>query len=50
MLRIVINVVGDGMCTIIVSFRNNFLDVDVYNGKKSWDVDAYKNDWGESDD
>ena len=49
MLRIVINVVGDGMCTIIVSFRNNFLDVDVYNGKKSLDMEAYKKECGESD-
>ena len=39
MLRVVVNVVGDGMCTVIVSFRNNFLDVDVYNGKKSLEID-----------
>lgn len=34
MLRTAVNVTGDAICTIIVSFRNKSLDVDVFNGKK----------------
>ncbi len=41
MIRTSVNVTGDGICTIIVSFKNNALDLDLYNGKKSpektWD-------------
>ena len=43
MFRIVSNVVGDAICTICVAFRNNYLDTDVYNGKKSPYFDEYKN-------
>ncbi|MBQ6443567.1 MAG: dicarboxylate/amino acid:cation symporter [Methanosphaera sp.] len=31
MFRTVINVTGDAICTILVSFKNNVLDVDLYN-------------------
>ena len=34
MVRTAVNVTGDAICTIIVSFRNNELDRDVFNGKK----------------
>lgn len=34
MFRTAINVLGDAVCTIIVSFRNNALDKDIFNGKK----------------
>ena len=34
MLRTAVNVTGDAICTMIVSFRNKSLDVDVFNGKK----------------
>ena len=34
MFRTAVNVTGDAICTIIVSFRNNALDVDIFNGKK----------------
>ena len=34
MLRTAVNVTGDAICTIIVSFKNKSLDVDVFNGKK----------------
>ena len=34
MIRTAVNVTGDAICTIIVSFRNNELDRDVFNGKK----------------
>ncbi|SDA60734.1 dicarboxylate/amino acid:cation symporter [Methanobrevibacter millerae] len=42
MFRTAVNVTGDAICTIIVSFRNKSMDVDVFNGKKapseeSWD-------------
>lgn len=32
LFRTTINVTGDAICTIIVSFRNKVLDVDVFNG------------------
>ena len=34
MFRTAVNVTGDAICTIIVSFRNKAMDVDVFNGKK----------------
>lgn len=41
MFRTSVNVTGDGICTIIVSFKNKALDLDLYNGKKTpektWD-------------
>ncbi len=43
MFRIVSNVVGDAICTICVSFKNGYMDTDVYNGKKSPYFEEYKN-------
>ena len=41
MFRTAVNVVGDAICTIIVSFKNRALDLDLFNGKKTpektWD-------------
>lgn len=41
MFRTAVNVAGDAICTIIVSFKNKAIDLDLYNGKKepekSWD-------------
>ena len=41
MFRTAVNVVGDAICTIIVSFKNKALDLDLFNGKKTpektWD-------------
>ena len=34
MFRTAVNVTGDAICTIIVSFRTKKLDIDVFNGKK----------------
>ena len=34
MFRTAVNVTGDAICTLIVSFKNNSLDTDVFNGKK----------------
>ena len=34
MFRTAVNVTGDAICTIIVSFQNKAFDVDVFNGKK----------------
>jgi Na+/H+-dicarboxylate symporter len=34
MFRTAVNVTGDAICSIIVSFRNKAMDVDVFNGKK----------------
>lgn len=34
MFRTAVNVTGDAICTIIVSFKNKALDIDVFNGKK----------------
>ncbi len=41
MVRTAVNVTGDAICTIIVSFKAHLIDLDVYNGNKapteSWD-------------
>ncbi|WP_405290476.1 dicarboxylate/amino acid:cation symporter [Methanobrevibacter sp.] len=37
MFRTAVNVTGDAICTLIVSFKNKSLDIDVYNGKKEMD-------------
>ena len=37
MFRTAVNVTGDAICTMIVSFKNKSLDVDVYNGEKEMD-------------
>ena len=34
MFRTAVNVTGDAICTMIVSFRNNSIDTDVFKGKK----------------
>ena len=34
MIRSAVNVTGDAICTIIVSFKNKSVDLDVFNGKK----------------
>ena len=34
MFRTAVNVTGDAICTLIVSFKNKSLDIDVFNGKK----------------
>lgn len=34
MIRTAVNVTGDAICTMIVSFKNDSLDTDVFNGKK----------------
>ena len=34
MFRTAVNVTGDAICTMIVSFKNDSLDVDVFKGKK----------------
>ena len=34
MFRTAVNVTGDAICTIIVSFQNKALDKDIFNGKK----------------
>lgn len=39
MFRTAVNVTGDAICTLIVSFKNKSLDVDVFNGKKEMDMD-----------
>ncbi|MBQ2654339.1 MAG: dicarboxylate/amino acid:cation symporter [Methanobrevibacter sp.] len=39
MFRTAVNVTGDAICTLIVSFKNKSLDVDVFNGKKEMDKD-----------
>ena len=31
-----VNVTGDAVCTLIIAFKNKALDVDVFNGKKSF--------------
>jgi len=37
MFRTAVNVTGDAICTLIVSFKNKALDVDVFNGNKERD-------------
>ena len=39
MFRTAVNIAGDAICTIIVSFKNKSMDVDVFNGKKEAEVD-----------
>ena len=34
MFRTAVNITGDAICTIIVSFRNKAMDIDIFNGKK----------------
>ena len=34
MVRTAVNVAGDAICTIIVSFKNESVDIDMYNEKK----------------
>lgn len=34
MFRTAVNITGDAICTIIVSFRNKAIDLDIFNGKK----------------
>ena len=36
MIRTAVNVTGDAICTIIVSFKNKSIDLDIYNGKKEY--------------
>lgn len=36
MIRTAVNVTGDAICTIIVSFKNKSIDLDLYNGKKEY--------------
>ena len=35
MFRTAVNVTGDAICTLIVSFKNMALDIDVFNGRKT---------------
>ncbi len=41
MVRTAVNVTGDAICTIIVSFKSKSIDLDIFNGKKAptetWD-------------
>ena len=41
MFRTAVNVTGDAICTIIVSFKNKSIDLDIFNGRKepseTWD-------------
>ena len=37
MFRTAVNVTGDAICTIIVSFKNKSIDLDLFNGKKAPD-------------
>ena len=41
MFRTAVNVTGDAICTIIVSFKNKAMDVDVYNGKKEPELEKH---------
>jgi len=34
MFRTAVNVTGDAICSVIVSFRNKAMDIDIFNGKK----------------
>jgi Na+/H+-dicarboxylate symporter len=38
MVRTAVNVTGDAICTIIVSFQNKAMDIDMFNGKKKPDT------------
>lgn len=37
MFRTAVNVTGDAICTIIVSFKNKSIDLDLFNGKKQFE-------------
>jgi len=43
MFCVVANVVGDAMCTIIVSLKNDSMDVEVFNGEKPPNFAEYTN-------
>ena len=43
MCRTTVNITGDAICTIIVSFKNKAMDTDVFNGKKPVDFKKYFN-------
>lgn len=43
MCRTTVNVTGDAICTIIVSFKNKAMDTDIFNGKKQPDFKNYFN-------
>lgn len=43
MCRTAVNVTGDAICTIIVSFKNKAMDVDVFKDKKQPNFDEYTN-------
>ena len=41
MFRTAVNITGDAICTIIVSFKNKSLDVNIFNGKKQPDIQEH---------
>lgn len=41
MFRTAVNITGDAICTIIVSFKNKSLDIDVFNGKKQPNIQEH---------
>lgn len=43
MCRTTVNITGDAICTIIVSFKNKAMDTDIFNGKKQPDFKNYFN-------
>ena len=43
MFRTAVNVTGDAICTIIVSFRNKAMDIDVFKGKKEPEKEEHIN-------
>ena len=43
MCRTTVNITGDAICTIIVSFKNKAMDTDIFNGKKQPDFKKYFN-------
>ena len=45
MFRTAVNVTGDAICTIIVSFKNKALDIDVFNGRKEPETPGIDLDW-----
>jgi Na+/H+-dicarboxylate symporter len=45
MVRTAVNVTGDAICTIIVSFQNKAMDIDVFNGKKEPETLGIDLDW-----
>lgn len=42
MFRTAVNIAGDAICTIIVSFKNKSMDVDMFNGKKESNINRIK--------